>query len=77
VQPISPVLVVHVTNLTPPGSECNPTNGPNKVAKKKIWEKVQPGLATTAACAASWCGTPLVSTAGPVVCATVKGGGIS
>ena len=26
-QPISRVLVAHVTNLTPPGSECDPNAG--------------------------------------------------
>ena len=63
--------------LTWGGAENDAVHGANKVAKKKIWEKVQPGLATTEGCEASWNGTPLVSVAGHVACASVKNGGIS
>ena len=63
--------------LTWGGAQNDDAHGVNKVAKKKIWEKVQPGLATTDECVASWCGTTLTSAAGPVTCKSVKGGGIS
>ena len=49
----------------------------NKIAKKKIWEDVQPGLETNATCAAAWRGNALVSSAGAVTCASVSGGKIS
>lgn len=63
--------------LTWGGAANEEAHGANKVAKKKIWEQVQPGLATTEGCAAAWNGTPLVSVAGPVTCASIKNGGIS
>jgi len=63
--------------LTWGGAANEMPHGANKVAKKKIWEKVQPGLVTTDGCAASWNGTPLVSAAGAVTCTSLKGGSIS
>jgi aminoacyl tRNA synthase complex-interacting multifunctional protein 1 len=60
------------------GSENAPPHGANKVAKKKIWEKVQPELRTNDACEATFGGgARLVSVAGAVTCASLKGGGIS
>ena len=49
----------------------------NQVAKKKIWEGVQPKLATTAGRVATWGGVELVTEAGAVTCATLAGGSIS
>lgn len=49
----------------------------NQVAKKKIWEAVQPKLATTDGRAAAWEGVELVTPAGAVTCATLGGGSIS
>jgi len=52
--------------------------GANQVAKKKVWEAVQPALATTADRAATWKGEALVVPgAGGVTCATLGGGSIS
>ena len=63
--------------LTWEGATNDPPHGGNKIAKKKIWEDVQPGLETNATCAAAWRGNALVSSAGAVTCASVSGGKIS
>ena len=50
----------------------------NQVAKKKVWEGVQPELATTADRKAAWKGDGLVvAGVGEVTCATLGGGSIS
>ena len=60
------------------GSAERAPHGANKVAKKKIWEKVQPELRTNDAREATFGGgARLVSVAGAVTCASLKGGGIS
>ena len=52
-------------------------HGANKVAKKKLWEKTQPDLVVNDKNEATWRGIPLTSSAGPVTCASLQGGGIS
>jgi aminoacyl tRNA synthase complex-interacting multifunctional protein 1 len=52
-------------------------HGANKVAKKKLWEKTQPDLIVNERNEATWKGIVLTSSAGPVTCASLKGGGIS
>ena len=49
----------------------------NKIAKKRIWEAVQPDLGVNGACEAGWRGVVLTSSAGPVKCASIKDGGVS
>ena len=49
---------------------------PNQVAKKKIWEAVQPDLGTSDACVAMWKDLPFSTTKGPCTVATIKSGGI-
>jgi hypothetical protein len=44
--------------------------------KKKTWEKVQPGLRTTDDCVASYKDMPMMTSAGPVTCGSIKGGSI-
>jgi aminoacyl tRNA synthase complex-interacting multifunctional protein 1 len=60
------------------GDHPNATpHGANKVAKKKLWEKTQPDLVVNDENEATWKGIPLTSSAGPVTCASLQGGGIS
>lgn len=54
-----------------------PPHGGNKIAKKRIWEAVQPDLGVNGACEAGWRGVVLTSSAGPVKCASIKDGGVS
>ena len=74
---VAPEGAVAGERLTWGGAENDSAHGANKVAKKKIWEKVQPDLVTGESCEATWNGTPLESSAGVVACASLKGGGIS
>ena len=60
--------------LTWGGAENDAVHGANKVAKKKIWEKVQPELKTTDARVVTFGGVELTTTAGPVTTPTVSGG---
>ena len=55
----------------------DPPHGGNKIAKKRIWEAVQPDLGVNGACEAGWRGVVLTSSAGPVKCASIKDGGVS
>jgi hypothetical protein len=48
----------------------------NPMKKKKTWEKVQPGLRTTDDCVASYKDMPMMTSAGPVTCGSIKGGSI-
>ncbi|MDC1215757.1 hypothetical protein N8152_02900, partial [bacterium] len=48
----------------------------NQMKKKKTWEKVAPGLNTTDACVAAYKDTQMVTSAGAVTCASIKGGTI-
>jgi hypothetical protein len=48
----------------------------NQMKKKKTWEKVQPGLRTTDDCVASYKDMPMMTSAGPVTCGSIKGGSI-
>lgn len=51
---------------------------PNQIAKKKIWEQVQPHLVTTGSCVATLAGTHLMLTsAGSVVSKTLKDANIA
>ena len=60
-----------------PGEAPAPVS-PNQVAKKKVWEGVQPDLATSAGRVAQWKGAALVGPGGGVVtCASLGGGSIS
>lgn len=49
----------------------------NQVQKKKIWEGVQPDLKTDASKVAGWQGKAMMTSAGPVTCATLEGANIS
>ena len=55
----------------------DPPHGGNKIAKKRIWEAVQPDLGVNGACEAGWRGVVLTSSAGAVKCASIKDGGVS
>merc|ERR1712078_83825 len=55
-----------------PSEELPAPDGPNKIQKKKIWEKVQADLKTDAEGAAKWKGLALLSSAGQVTCASLK-----
>ena len=46
-------------------------HGVNKVAKKKIWEDIAPGLGTDAQRGANWRGTPMLTSAGQCKCASL------
>jgi tRNA-binding EMAP/Myf-like protein len=60
-----------------PGEAPAPAT-PNQVAKKKIWEAVQPDLATTSDRVATWKGAAMVGPGGGLVtCATLGGGSVS
>lgn len=49
----------------------------NRVQKKKLWEKVQAGLQTGDDLVASCQGVPMMTSAGPVTTASLKGCSIS
>ena len=49
---------------------------PNQVAKKKVWEAVQPGLGTSDAMVALYNGLPFSTAHGPCTVATIKKGTI-
>jgi hypothetical protein len=49
----------------------------NRVQKKKLWEAVQAGLITTGELMATFKGTPMMTSAGPVTTATLKEATIS
>ena len=44
---------------------------PNQLQKKKTWEELQPLLVTDDACVATYKGAPMMTSAGPVRCATL------
>ena len=46
---------------------------PNQIQKKKTWEELQPRLVTNQDCVATYEGAPMMTSAGPVKCATMKG----
>ena len=48
----------------------------NQMKKKKTFEKVQPDLCTTEDCVAAYKDMPMVTSAGPVTCATIAKGTI-
>lgn len=50
-----------------------PAAEPNRVAKKKIFDAVAPGLKLDAEGRATWEGIPFMTSAGPCTCATLKG----
>ena len=52
-------------------------DGPNKIQKKKVWEKLQPDLRTNEEGGAAWKDLPMVSSAGQVGCDTLKNSNIS
>jgi len=60
-----------------PSEELPAPDGPNKIQKKKIWEKVQADLKTDGEGAAKWKGLALLSSAGEVTCASLKNSSIS
>ena len=47
---------------------------PAQVEKRKVWQEVQPDLATDAECVAVWKGHPLLTSAGPCKAKSIKGG---
>ena len=49
----------------------------NQVAKKKIWEKVQPSLNTSADCVVRFEELPFMTSKGACVVSSVKGGGVA
>ena len=63
--------------LTWGGASNDPPHGGNKIAKKRIWEEVQPDLGVDGSCEAGWKGIALTSSAGPVKCASIVDGGVS
>ena len=63
--------------LTWGGAANDPPHGGNKIAKKRIWEEVQPDLGVNGSCEAGWKGIALTSSAGPVKCASIVDGGVS
>lgn len=48
----------------------------NQMKKKKTWEKVQPDLCTTADCVAAYKEMQMLTSAGPVTCASIAKGTI-
>lgn len=48
----------------------------NQMKKKKTWEKVAPDLNTTADCVAAYKDMPMMTSAGPVTCASIANGTI-
>jgi len=44
---------------------------PNQIQKKKTWEELQPLLRTNDACVATYECAPMMTSAGPVACATL------
>ena len=50
------------------------TYAPAQVEKRKVWQEVQPDLATDAECVAVWKGHPLLTSAGPCKAKSIKGG---
>ena len=61
-----------------PGPDAAPPASANQVAKKKIWEGVQPDLKTTADRVATWKGAAMVGADGGVVtCASLGEGNVS
>ena len=48
-----------------------PPQTPNQVQKKKTWEELQPLLVTNAECVATFQGAPMMTSAGPVTCASL------
>jgi aminoacyl tRNA synthase complex-interacting multifunctional protein 1 len=44
---------------------------PNQIQKKKTWEELQPLLVTDASCVATYKGAPMMTSAGPVKCASL------
>ena len=63
--------------LTWGGASNDPPHGGNKIAKKRIWEEVQPDLGVNGSCEAGWKGIAMTSSAGPVKCASIVDGGVS
>jgi hypothetical protein len=53
-----------------------PAAEPNRVAKKKIFESVAPGLVVNADCIATWDGIPFMTSAGPCTVRSAVGGSI-
>jgi len=49
----------------------------NQMKKKKTWESVAPGLRTTDSCVAAYKDLEMVTSAGPVKCASIAGGTVS
>ena len=48
-----------------------------QVQKKKVWEEVQPGLATDEDCTANWCGLRMFTSAGEVKSSSIRNGSVS
>lgn len=59
------------------GEDMQEPDGPNKIQKKNIWEKVSEDLKTDADGGAAWGDLPMVSSAGQVTSATLKNANIS
>jgi len=49
----------------------------NRIQKKKVWETLQPQLATNAACVAEFKGRPMLTSAGPVTASSLASASIS
>jgi methionine--tRNA ligase beta chain len=58
-------------------AELPDPDGPNKIQKKKIWEKVQADLQTDAQGGAEWQDLPMVSSVGQVTCKSLTESNIS
>lgn len=59
------------------GEKQGEAASPNQVQKKKVWESVQPNLRTTDACVATLGVYPMKTSAGVVVCKSLKNANIS
>ena len=72
--PLPPVLTFHSSLAVFPTSPppLYPPVSPLQLQKKKVWEALQPLLATTDDCVASLFGRPLRSPAGVVTCQSLK-----
>ena len=67
-------VTLHLAKL-PSGSAGDPLP-PNQIAKKKVWEAVQPHLSTNGECVALYKELPFETAHGPCTVATIKEGGI-
>ena len=71
-----PSLILRVTTVRCAQGHPGEPLPPNQIAKKKIWEAVQPELGTDAQCIALYGRLPFGTQHGPCTVATIKNGKI-